>query len=225
MLNASDPLSYEFASLLNGTSGAKYEWYRTLSPIYYDSPGLEQTLRSNTFTVNTGGAIYGVYFQYRVIVSPTTQQYSDNVGFTSYITPNVPGEPMPKVSTVITVNYQKKGTPKGNSTFLFRGADGYNYLVKSNSWAVGGLTFYNTTAASFSGKCVIQKIDRSTGLVVESNGNCFFTVDILDGDLEKPKASDMYAITVLSGGLVWHQVGAINAPVGIGGGNIVVHSK
>lgn len=61
-----------------------------------------------------------------------------------------------KANFGFTVNYQKKGNPKGNSTFLFRGADGYNCLVKSNSWAGGGLTFYNTTAASFSGKCVIQ---------------------------------------------------------------------
>lgn len=421
-INAGDYLSFEFASLVNGTSGAKYEFYRIISNL----TGLDPELRSNTFAVNAGGKVAAVYFCYGVVVSPTTQQYSDNVDFTAYITPNIPGEPMPtdvhfyvgdqdmgpadvisqhaSLNTVLletvngqmaagtkvvtakwddldssinpttwltitkedaavtytgdegfmytagpsvdkatirlsahldqeddgypgditkatvdfliykgssvsgtpnitvgnvpvdaagnaltsiqltadqwciiaaitpangywtsevtsdpalvtidpgdgsqmatgggwvadaksingkanfgfTVNYQKKGTPKGNSTFLFRGADGYNYLVKSNSWAGGGLTFYNTAAASFSGKCVIQKIDRSTGLVVESKGNCFFTVDILDGDLKKPKASDMYAITVLSDGLVWHQVGDINAPVGIGGGNIVVHSK
>lgn len=131
-----------------------------------------------------------------------------------------------KANFGFTVNYQKKGTPKGNSIFLFRGSDGYNYLVKSNSWVGGGLTFYDTNSASFSGKCVIQKIDKSTGLVVDSIGNCTFTADILDGDLNKTKGADKYSITILGpDGIVWHQIGTINSPIDIGGGNVVVRSK
>ena len=131
-----------------------------------------------------------------------------------------------KANFGFTVNYQKSGSPKGNSIFLFRSADGYNYLVKSNSWAGGGLTFSGTNKAAFSGKCVIQKISRLTGLVVDSSGNGSFTVDILDGDLASPKVTDRYGITILdSSGVIWHRIGTINNPVAMGGGNVIVHSK
>jgi hypothetical protein len=125
-----------------------------------------------------------------------------------------------------TVNYQKNGTPKGNSIYLFRGTDGYNYLVKSNSWQGGGLSFLNTYKASFSGKCVVQKIERATGLVVESWGNYRFTVDIWDGDLQNPRTTDRYAITILrDNGTVWRQIGTSASPIQLGGGNVAIHNK
>jgi hypothetical protein len=124
---------------------------------------------------------------------------------------------------------QKKGV-RGGSVYLFRGLDGFNYLVKNTSWQSGGIGFGAEGAilskAVFSGKCVVQKIDPETGEIVESYGNYSFTVDVRDGDLFNPKQPDKYAITVLSSnGLVWRQIGSRTSPPAIGGGNITVKAK
>ncbi len=75
-------------------------------------------------------------------------------------------------------------------------------------------------------RCVVQKIDRATGLVVESWGNYKFTVDIWDGDLANPKVPDRYAITILDGsGNVWRQIGTPASPIQLGGGNVAIHNK
>jgi len=119
-----------------------------------------------------------------------------------------------------TVQYQKKGAPKGNFIYLFRGDDGYNYLIKSNSWQDGGLSFTGTNTAFFTGRCNIQKIDRTTGLVVESFGNYRFTVEIKDGTT---RTSDTFALKVWNptDGTVYREIGTS----ALGGGNLVVHSK
>ncbi len=117
--------------------------------------------------------------------------------------------------------------PKGNSTFIFRGLDGFNYLVKGNSWQGGYLQFSAEpgttifTRSNFKGNCNVQKIDPATGLVVESSGNYSFEVFTKDGDLLSPKAADAYSITVWDhNGAVWHKVGSATTLVNLGGGNI-----
>jgi len=124
---------------------------------------------------------------------------------------------------------QKKGV-RGGSVYLFRGLDGFNYLVKNTSWQSGGIGFGSEggilSKAAFSGKCVVQKIDSDTGDVVASFGNYSFTIDVRDGDLFNPRQADKYAITVLnSNGLVWRQIGSSTNPPAIGGGNITVKAK
>ena len=127
------------------------------------------------------------------------------------------------------VDNQKKGV-RGGSVYLFRGLDGFNYLIKNTSWQSGGIGFSaegtTLSKAAFSGKCVVQKIDSDTGEVVDSFGNYSFTVDVRDGDLFNPRQADKYAITVLnSNGLVWRQIGSRTSPPVIGGGNITVKAK
>jgi hypothetical protein len=124
------------------------------------------------------------------------------------------------------------GNPKGNSIYIFRGLDGFNYIVKSNSWAGGYLNFSNepgtsiTNRSSFKGKCVVQKIDRNTGALVQSFGNFSFIVDTRDGDLLTPRSFDAYAITILdNNGLIWRQVGTNLALLPLGGGNVMVKTK
>jgi CSLREA domain-containing protein len=124
---------------------------------------------------------------------------------------------------------QKKGV-RGGSVYLFRGLDGFTYLVKNTSWQSGGIGFSSEGAilskAAFSGKCVVQKIDSDTGEIVDSFGNYSFTIDVRDGDLFNPRQADKYAITVLnSNGLVWRQIGSRTNPLAIGGGNITVKAK
>ncbi|HYV09562.1 MAG TPA: Ig-like domain-containing protein [Pyrinomonadaceae bacterium] len=124
------------------------------------------------------------------------------------------------------------GSPKGNSIFIFRGTDGFNYIVKSTSWAGGFLNFSTEPStsilnrSSFKGKCVVQKIDRTTGAVVASFGNFSFTVDARDGDLLTPRSYDGYAITILdNNGVIWRRVGTNIALLPLGGGNVMVKGK
>jgi hypothetical protein len=122
-----------------------------------------------------------------------------------------------------TVAPDKQGNPKGNAQYIFRGTDGYTYLVKSSSWQGGELSFFqDPSRARFSGKAVIQQIDPTTGNVVASQGNGSFTVELVDGDALSPRQSAQYGITVrTSGGVLWKQI----ALTALGGGNVAVKSK
>lgn len=124
------------------------------------------------------------------------------------------------------------GSPKGNSIFIFRGTDGFNYIVKSTSWAGGFLNFSTEPSTSilnrtsFKGKCVVQKVDPTTGAVVASFGNFSFTVDARDGDLLTPRSFDAYAITILdNNGVIWRRVGTNIALLPLGGGSVMVKAK
>jgi hypothetical protein len=125
-----------------------------------------------------------------------------------------------------------KGNPRGNSIYIFRGTDGFNYIVKNNSWAGGFLNFApepgtsTLNRTSFKGRCNVQKVDRNTGLTVQTFGNYTFTVDARDGDLLTPRQGDAYAITILdNNGLIWRRVGTNTALLPLGGGNVSVKAK
>jgi hypothetical protein len=124
------------------------------------------------------------------------------------------------------------GSPKGNSIYVFRGLDGFNYIVKSTSWAGGFLNFSNepgtsiSNRSSFKGKCVVQKVDATTGALVQSFGNFSFTVDTRDGDLLSPRSFDAYAITIIdNNGVIWRRVGTNLALLPLGGGNVMVKAQ
>ena len=125
-----------------------------------------------------------------------------------------------------TVYYNKNGAPKGNFLFMFRGTDGYDYQLKSNSWAKGGLSFtQDGKGAFFTAKATLSTIDKTSGEVVSSDGSYTFVVNIKDGDLNNPKTSDTFAITIWdSSNNIWKQVGTPGVTT-LGGGNVVVHSK
>ena len=125
-----------------------------------------------------------------------------------------------------------KGSPKGSSTFIFHGTDGFNYIVKSNSWAGGfvnfsaepGTNILNRT--SFKAKCQVQKVDAATGVILSTNGNYTLTVDARDGDLLTPREGDAYAITILdNNGLIWRRFGTNTSLIPLGGGNVAVKAK
>jgi len=125
-----------------------------------------------------------------------------------------------------------KGAPKGSSIYIFRGSDGFNYVVKSTAWQGGFLNFSTEPGtnilnrSSFKAKCTVQKIDRSTGQLVQSLGNYTLTVDASDGDLLSPRQADAYAITILdSNGVIWRRVGTNTSLVPLGGGNVIVKAK
>lgn len=110
-------------------------------------------------------------------------------------------------------------TPEGQLVYVFRGADGYTYVVKSNSWQGGGAAF-TPTGASFSGKANVTVIDPATGLPVPGlgGGNLTFRVGVTSG------SSPSFAISVYdANGLLYHQAGTTVSQLTLGGGNVVIH--
>ncbi len=134
-----------------------------------------------------------------------------------------------KANLAFSVSATRNGQPKGNVSFSFKGADGFNYLVKGNSWQGGYLQFSAEpgvtpavyTGSNIKGSCNVQKIDPTTGLVVASFGNYTFEIFTRDGDLLNPRRGDSYSITVRdNSNAVFHQVGSPNSLITLGGGNI-----
>lgn len=124
-----------------------------------------------------------------------------------------------------TVRYKSGTSPAGQAVYVYRGKDGYNYVVKSNSWQNGGLSFGANTV-SFSAKCNVAVIDPATGTQVTGlgGGNFSFRVDAIDNG--SPGSADTYAIAVYTPtGALYHQAGLTSNQLVLGGGNIVVHTK
>jgi len=110
-------------------------------------------------------------------------------------------------------------TPQGQSVCVFRGADGYDYVIKSNSWQ-GGAAAFTPTTASFSGKASVIVVNPLTGMVVSGlgGGNYTYRVDVTSA------STPTYAISVYdSTGALYHQAGTTGTQIPLGGGNIVVH--
>jgi len=117
------------------------------------------------------------------------------------------------------VRYKKGSTtiPQGQSVYVFRGIDGYDYIVKSNSWEGGGAAFTNSTA-SFSGKANVSIVNPLTGAIIGGGGSYTFRVDVSGA------SPNTYAISVYApGGALYHQAGVPNSEIQLGGGQIVVH--
>jgi hypothetical protein len=126
-----------------------------------------------------------------------------------------------------TVRFKSGTTPAGQSVFVFRGADGNDYIFKTNSWQGGGLAF-GTNTVSFSAKCNVTVINPTTGPVSGlGGGNFTCRVDAADNGA----SGDTYALSVYtSAGVLYHQAGTTSAQLvlgggGPGGGNIVIHTR
>jgi hypothetical protein len=132
-----------------------------------------------------------------------------------------------KLNFGFTVQYDKRDQPKGSFVAIFKSTDDFVYKIKSTSWAKGGLSFTDDDEAFFTAICVVQKIDKATGEVVESWGNYKIMVDITDGDIEFPQngSADQIAIAVLDHDFaIWMQWGTSTKQVSLVKGNITIHS-
>jgi hypothetical protein len=121
-----------------------------------------------------------------------------------------------------SVRYQSGTTdPQGQLSYTFRGADGYDYVIKSTSWQGGGAAF-NASTSSFGGLAIVTVIDPSTGLAVSGGGdNYTFRVDVSTSISGAPN----FAISIYDPlGALYHQAGTTATPLPLGGGNIVIHS-
>ena len=124
-----------------------------------------------------------------------------------------------------------KTSIKGNSLFIYRVREGGNevqYIVKSNSWQGGGLTFNlnnDPTRATFTGKATLQRYVNGVSDTTFNSGGYTFTVDDFDGDMKSPRVSDGYAIAIRnSSNQVVKQLGSRSVPLTLGGGNVLIQS-
>ena len=119
----------------------------------------------------------------------------------------------------------KNGNVQGNSVYIYRKtvaansianplggflpAGGYNWQIKSNSWAGGGLSLntscntavtpFTNCLATFSGKANITAINRTTGATYSLGGNYNYRVDVTDFGEPGSKAAtipDTYGVKV-----------------------------
>jgi hypothetical protein len=129
---------------------------------------------------------------------------------------------------------RKDGQVRGNLTLVFRGADGFDYVVKSNTWQDGYLQFAAEpgvspaayTRSELKGRCNVSKVDPATGLAVESFGNYTFEAYTSDGDPLTPRQPDAFAFVLRDGsGAVRHQAGSRAALVQLGGGNVTNQAR
>jgi hypothetical protein len=119
-----------------------------------------------------------------------------------------------------SVKFKKDGSPAGQSIYTFRGADGYDYVIKSNSWQGGGLAITSNTAA-FAGKATVTVIDPKPGLAVPNMGGGGYS---FRADATDTKTGDTYALTVYTAnGALYHRAGTTTAQIPLGGGNIAIH--
>jgi hypothetical protein len=111
----------------------------------------------------------------------------------------------------------RDGSPSGNVTYAFAGADGNQYVVRSTGWQGGGLAI-DDAGAAIAGSCAITVLDADGDVLAESDDGRF-RLDVTDNG-----KSDTFALSVFTGdGELYHRVGTPRAPIALGGGQVVIH--
>lgn len=111
-------------------------------------------------------------------------------------------------------------TPQGHAAYTFRGADGYEYVIRSTSWQGGGASITATTA-SFSGKAAVTVINPATRQPVAGLGGNNYSYRI---DATQTSSGGTFAISVNDPtGALYHQAGSTHNQIALGRGKIVIH--
>lgn len=120
-----------------------------------------------------------------------------------------------------SVSYNKKVGPRGQLSFSWRNrVNGFDYVVRSNSWS-GGAFIVKGTEATMVAKANLTVIDPLTGLVMShlSGGN--YQLKVVAKDNGTGGQTDTYGVTVTNPqGSAIHTV----AVTVIRGGNVTIHS-
>ena len=112
---------------------------------------------------------------------------------------------------------KKSGSPSGNVTYVFTGADDHRYVIRSTGWQGGGLAI-DANRATIAGSCVITVLDANGDVISQASGGRF-RIDVTDGI-----SSDTLALNVFTpDGTLYHRVGTPSAPVLVGGGQVGIH--
>ena len=119
----------------------------------------------------------------------------------------------------------KKGTTSvsGNVVYVFRGANGKDYVMKSSSWSGGSLSISpDGRLATVKGKATVILVDSQTGKR-STISNLTFQLDVTDNG--SGGRDDRFALSIWDGRTLWHQSGTAASPITLGGGNITIHRK
>jgi hypothetical protein len=112
---------------------------------------------------------------------------------------------------------RKDGTPSGNVSYTFAGADGNQYLVRSTGWEHGGMAI-SASQATIAGTCDVTVLDGAGSVVSQS------TADTFRLDVSDAPGQDTFALSVFTpDGTLYHRAGTPRAPLRLGGGQVVVH--
>jgi hypothetical protein len=197
---------------------------------------LNPTQGSNAGTANGGCAVtLAAGDPYTVKVEQLVNNYYETAIESQAITVSLPGTGFttgggwiyePNIGSRSNFGYNakrlKNGNIQGNSLYIYRRtanlyqlglATGpnetkrYNWIIKSNSWAGGGLSLNSACdsntltacTATFSGKGNVSAVDRDTGISYSLGGNYSYRVDVTDN--KEPGSSpgagpDTYGIRV-----------------------------
>jgi hypothetical protein len=114
----------------------------------------------------------------------------------------------------------KNSSPSGHVTYSWRNpADGYDYVLTSNSWTGGNLSI-TSNHVSISGKATLTAYDPRTGLAIAGigGGNYTFLVNAADNGSGNV---DTYSIVIRTpSAIVIHSL----SQTLLGGGNVAVHN-
>ena len=148
------------------------------------------------------------------VAQPIPGTYASGGGWV--VDPSSSDLPVPISSTSdhgnfgFTVSLDKDGRARGHSVYVFRGADGYVYLVKSTS---------------FVGRATVIAVDPATGLQVAGIGGGAFTIRVDVTDAAASDGRDTFALAVYAqDGSLYHRVGTPSAQLPLQGGQIKVHT-
>jgi flagellar hook assembly protein FlgD len=110
------------------------------------------------------------------------------------------------------------GKPAGQAIYVYTGANGYRYIVKTTG--VQTLAF-GTNTVSFTAECGVTVV-RPNGIVTTPNYTC--RVDATDNP--DPAKRDTFALSVYTAaGVLYHQVGTTLSQLQVLGGSVVVRSR
>ena len=119
------------------------------------------------------------------------------------------------------MSYSKQTSPRGQASYSWRNrSNGFDYVVRSNSWSGGALVF-DRSKVTLVAKANLTVIDPATGLVVPSLSGGNYEIKVVAVDNGNGGTTDTYAVTIKNpSGATVHAVSAVN----LTGGNITVHS-
>jgi phospholipase C len=185
------------------------------------------SLATGTWTVVVRADPFAQYFESPAsdiipitVYAPTTGSFVTGGGWVhdpGYLNRPVPISTDDHGSFGMEARLSKEGTPSGNVSYAFAGADGNQYVVRSTGWEHGGLAI-SSGRATIAGTCDVTILDGE-GSVVSQATDDTFRIDVTDG----PRQNTFALAVFTPDGTLYHRVGTPDAPLQLGGGQVVVH--
>ncbi|MDX6357364.1 MAG: phospholipase, partial [Nocardioidaceae bacterium] len=109
------------------------------------------------------------------VYAPTAGSFVTGGGWVhdpGYLNRPVPISSDDQGSFGLEARLRKDGTPSGNVSYTFAGADGNQYLVRSTGWEHGGMAI-SASQATIAGTCDVTVLDGAGSVVSQSTADTF----------------------------------------------------